>query len=79
MELTMSNLDSLDKVKLATYLQKHMAAFKGPLTAKKFTGGQSNPTFKIDASSGRYVLRRKPPGDLLPSAHGVGCEFLSGL
>ena len=71
----MSNLDSLDEVKLATYLQKHMAEFKGPLTAKKFAGGQSNPTFQIDASSGRYVLRRKPPGKLLPSAHAVDREF----
>ena len=73
----MSNLDSLDEVKLATYLQKHMAGFTGPLTAKKFTGGQSNPTFQIDANSGRYVLRRKPPGNLLPSAHGVDREILS--
>ena len=75
----MSNLDSLNEVKLATYLQKHMAAFKSPLTAKKFAGGQSNLIFQIDASSGRYVLRRKPAGDLLPSAHGVDSEFLSGL
>jgi len=75
----MSNLDSLDEVKLASYLQKHMAAFKGQLTAKKFTGGQSNSTFQIDANSARYVLRRKPPGNLLPSAHGVDREFLSGL
>ncbi len=71
----MSNLDSLNEVKLATYLQKHMAGFTGPLTAKKFAGGQSNPTFQIDASSGRYVLRRKPPGKLLPSAHAVDREF----
>ncbi|MGH8077358.1 MAG: phosphotransferase family protein [Lysobacter sp.] len=49
--------------------------FRGPLTASKFKDGQSNPTYRIDAASGRYVLRRKPPGVLLPSAHAVDREF----
>ncbi|MBP6626759.1 MAG: phosphotransferase family protein, partial [Arenimonas sp.] len=44
-------------------------------TATKFKGGQSNPTYRIDAASGTYVLRRKPPGQLLPSAHAVDREF----
>ena len=60
---------------LATYLEAHVAGFRGPLTATKFKGGQSNPTYRIDAASGAYVLRRKPPGPLLPSAHAVDREF----
>jgi len=64
-----------DKTHLAAYLQQHVAGFKGPLTAKKFDAGQSNPTFLIEAASGKYVLRRKPPGELLKSAHAVDREF----
>lgn len=60
---------------LATYLSAHVDGFRGPLTATKFKGGQSNPTYRIDAASGTYVLRRKPPGKLLPSAHAVDREF----
>jgi aminoglycoside phosphotransferase (APT) family kinase protein len=60
---------------LTAYLETHVAGFRGPLTATKFKGGQSNPTYRIDAASGRYVLRRKPPGALLPSAHAVDREF----
>ena len=60
---------------LAAYLQAHVTGFRGPLTATKFKGGQSNPTYLIEAASGRYVLRRKPPGVLLPSAHAVDREF----
>lgn len=60
---------------LAAYLETHVDGFRGPLTATKFKGGQSNPTYRIDAASGTYVLRRKPPGQLLPSAHAVDREF----
>ena len=60
---------------LAAYLEQHVDGFKGPLTAEKFAGGQSNPTFLIEAASGKYVLRRKPPGELLKSAHAVDREF----
>ncbi len=60
---------------LATYLEANVAGFRGPLTATKFKGGQSNPTYRIDAASGTCVLRRKPPGQLLPSAHAVDREF----
>ncbi|MFZ2754812.1 MAG: phosphotransferase family protein [Lysobacteraceae bacterium] len=60
---------------LAAYLEAHVDGFRGPLTATKFKGGQSNPTYRIDAASGTYVLRRKPPGPLLPSAHAVDREF----
>jgi aminoglycoside phosphotransferase (APT) family kinase protein len=66
---------SFDNDVLAAYLEQHVTGFKGPLTATKFPGGQSNPTFEIKASSGRYVLRRKPPGELLKSAHAVDREF----
>jgi aminoglycoside phosphotransferase (APT) family kinase protein len=64
-----------DTEQLAHYLEQHVAGFKGPLTAEKFAGGQSNPTFLITAASGKYVLRRKPPGELLKSAHAVDREF----
>jgi aminoglycoside phosphotransferase (APT) family kinase protein len=45
------------------------------MRSSKFMGGQSNPTYLIEAESGRYVLRRKPPGQLLASAHAVDREF----
>lgn len=65
----------LDTVKLAHYLEQHVAGFQGPLSAEKFPGGQSNPTYLIQAQSGKYVLRRKPAGELLKSAHAVDREF----
>jgi aminoglycoside phosphotransferase (APT) family kinase protein len=60
---------------LAEYLQAQVAGFRGPLHSSKFRGGQSNPTYLIEAASGKYVLRRKPPGKLLASAHAVDREF----
>jgi aminoglycoside phosphotransferase (APT) family kinase protein len=60
---------------LADYLQANVPGFRGPLTSSKFKGGQSNPTYLIEAASGKYVLRRKPPGQLLASAHAVDREF----
>ena len=71
----MSEVSSLNEVTLEKYLEANMSGFKGPLTATKFPGGQSNPTFRIDAASGSYVLRRQPPGKLLKSAHAVDREF----
>ncbi len=65
----------IDDQKLGSYLEQHMDGFAGPLTLKKFAGGQSNPTFLITAKSGKYVLRRKPPGKLLKSAHAVDREY----
>jgi aminoglycoside phosphotransferase (APT) family kinase protein len=73
--MTMTHSLDLPVESLATYLEAHVAGFRGPLTATKFKGGQSNPTYRIDAASGAYVLRRKPPGPLLPSAHAVDREF----
>ncbi|WP_078084957.1 phosphotransferase [Microbulbifer mangrovi] len=70
-----ANVFGFDEQNLAEYLQQNVAGFRGPLSAEKFSGGQSNPTFLIRASSGNYVLRRKPPGDLLKSAHAVDREY----
>jgi aminoglycoside phosphotransferase (APT) family kinase protein len=60
---------------LARYLERHITGFRGPLQSSKFKGGQSNPTYHLKAGSGDYVLRRKPPGILLASAHAVDREF----
>ncbi len=70
-----NSIQQLDETALADYLVKHLAGFKGPLQARKFAGGQSNPTYLLSSSSGQYVLRRKPPGQLLASAHAVDREF----
>ena len=65
----------LDTTRLSGYLAAHVEGFRGPLTAQRFKGGQSNPTYLLSSPSGRYVLRRKPPGRLLASAHAVDREF----
>ena len=59
---------------LQAWLNREVAGFAGPFTVEKFAGGQSNPTYRIDAASGAYVLRRKPFGPILPSAHAVERE-----
>ena len=64
-----------DEGVLEDYLRAHISGFTGPMTVEQFKGGQSNPTYRITAGSGRYVLRRKPPGKLLPSAHAVDREY----
>ncbi|MGB5344601.1 MAG: phosphotransferase family protein, partial [Woeseia sp.] len=66
---------AIDEQRLHDYLAQHIDSFKGPLVVKQFKGGQSNPTYLLDAKSGRYVLRRKPPGKLLKSAHAVDREY----
>jgi aminoglycoside phosphotransferase (APT) family kinase protein len=65
----------LDVAAVERYLATHLAGFRGPLAAEKFGVGQSNPTFRLESPSGRLVLRRKPPGQLLKSAHAVDREF----
>ena len=65
----------LDQERLAGWMADHVGGFEGPLGVSQFKGGQSNPTYRLDAGSGSYVLRRKPPGVLLPSAHAVDREF----
>ena len=64
-----------DTASLERYLLSHVDGFSGPIEVAQFSGGQSNPTFLLKAGSGSYVLRRKPPGKLLPSAHAVDREF----
>ncbi|MDE0855272.1 MAG: phosphotransferase [Nevskia sp.] len=64
-----------DEARLEEYLRAHVAGYEGPLKVVQFKGGQSNPTFGLIAGSRRYVLRRKPPGKLLPSAHAVDREY----
>lgn len=60
---------------LEQWLTDHVAGYRGPARLSRFSGGQSNPTFRLDAASGSYVLRRKPIGVTLPSAHAVDREF----
>jgi aminoglycoside phosphotransferase (APT) family kinase protein len=64
---------ALDRI--ADWLGERVPGFRGPLTAERFAGGPSNPTYRLRAASGDYVLRKKPPGPLLPSAHAVDREF----
>ena len=65
-----------DVSSLEHYLTRHIADLRGPLAVEQFKGGQSNPTYKVsDAARRRFVLRRKPPGKLLPSAHAVDREY----
>jgi aminoglycoside phosphotransferase (APT) family kinase protein len=71
----LNHVDQLDEQVLADYLSQHLPGFKGPVTATKFSGGQSNPTFKLQTPSQSYVLRRQPPGKLLKSAHAVDREY----
>ena len=65
----------LNEEALAEYLRKNLSGFSGELTVHQFGYGQSNPTFLLSASDREYVLRKKPPGKLLPSAHAVDREY----
>ena len=64
-----------DEGALAGWLDAHVPGFGGPISVRQFQGGQSNPTFLISAPDRRCVLRKKPPGKLLPKAHQVEREF----
>lgn len=72
---------ALDTDKLSHYLSQHIRGFTGPLTAEKFSGGQSNPTYLMTTPEKKYVLRRQPLGKLLPGAHAMDREhtILSAL
>src|SRR5438876_942481 len=61
--------------RLEAFLAARLPDFAGPLSVRQFKGGQSNPTYLLETPARRYVLRRKPPGKLLPSAHAVDREF----
>ena len=65
----------LDEAKLTAWLEANVEGYQGPLEVRQFKGGQSNPTYQLVTPNQRYVLRRKPPGKLLPSAHAVDREF----
>jgi aminoglycoside phosphotransferase (APT) family kinase protein len=64
-----------DAQALEQYLLSHVDGFEGPMEIKQFEGGQSNPTFQLITPNRRYVLRKQPPGELLPSAHQVDREY----
>ena len=64
-----------DEAALAAWMADHVEGFAGPLTVRQFKGGQSNPTYELTTPRQKYVMRRKPPGKLLPSAHAVDREF----
>jgi aminoglycoside phosphotransferase (APT) family kinase protein len=70
-----SDANALDAAALGPYLETHVPGFFGLRGIEKFSSGQSNPTYLLKAGSGRYVLRAKPPGELLKSAHQVDREF----
>ncbi len=67
---------AFDEAKLTVFMQGTVPGFRAPLQVEQFKGGQSNPTFRLtDAAGRRCVMRRKPPGVLLPSAHAVDREY----
>ena len=66
---------AFDTAKLAAFMRQNVDDFQGELEIEQFKGGQSNPTFLLAAGGRRYVMRRKPPGTLLPSAHAVDREY----
>jgi aminoglycoside phosphotransferase (APT) family kinase protein len=72
-----SEKHAFDVARLADWMRANVAGFDGSaaMTVAQFEGGQSNPTFLLEAGEHRYVMRRKPPGKLLPSAHAVDREF----
>jgi len=79
--IAVAEKDRLDVDRLTAWMTAHVAGFAGPLSYAKFAGGQSNPTYKLETPTRDYVLRRKPSGVLLPSAHAVDREYrvIAGL
>ena len=65
----------VDEAAIEAWLRDHVEDFAGPLEISRFKGGQSNPTYRLAAPSGNLVLRRKPPGKLVPGAHAVEREY----
>src|SRR5262245_4850406 len=64
-----------DEAALAKYLSARIDGFKGDMVVRQFQGGFSNPTFHLQVGDRGFVLRKKPPGQLLPSAHAVDREY----
>lgn len=67
--------DTLDTTRLEPWLKAHVSGYTGPVSVRQFAGGQSNPTYCLQSTGRRYVLRRKPSGKLLPSAHAIEREY----
>lgn len=72
---TVTEQHKFDEAKLAEWMQVNVDGYEGPLEVRQFKGGQSNPTYQLVTPNKKYVMRRKPPGNLLPSAHAVDREF----
>ena len=70
-----ADTQTLDEAAVSAYLKEHLPGFDGPMEVTKFQTGQSNPTFMLATPAHNYVLRRKPPGVLLKSAHAVDREY----
>lgn len=64
-----------DEATLARWMEANVEGYAGPLEVRQFKGGQSNPTYQLVTPNKKYVMRRKPPGKLLPSAHAVDREY----
>jgi len=64
-----------DEARLAAWMEAEVTGYEGPLEVRQFKGGQSNPTYQLVTPGRKYVMRRKPPGKLLPSAHAVDREY----
>ncbi len=73
--MTSTDPNALDTTMLTPWLEQHIDGFRNLQRIEKFAGGQSNPTYRLFADSGEYVLRAKPPGTLLKSAHAVDREY----
>src|SRR5258708_3881841 len=65
----------IDEAKLSGWMSANVAGYAAPLSLLQFKGGQSNPTYQVETAAASYVLRRKPFGTLLPSAHAIEREF----
>ena len=65
----------INEANVDKWLRENVEGYSGPLTVSQFKGGQSNPTYRLDTPAGPYVMRRKPFGKLLPSAHAVDREY----
>jgi aminoglycoside phosphotransferase (APT) family kinase protein len=64
----------IDEVRLGRWFEQHVPGYRGPLQLERFSGGQSNPTYRVRTPQASYVLRRKPPGPLIKGAHAVERE-----
>jgi len=72
---TVAESHKFDESRLLDWMTANVEGFAGPLEVRQFKGGQSNPTYQLITPSKKYVMRRKPPGKLLPSAHAVDREY----